>query len=722
MDFVHILIKIVLFLVKILASVYAVVTLPVYIVFQKPWNYWRRSKTCFAKPVEENDPSTPYWRLRNYQQVPTLKGVDTLDKLARQAIRTWPLRRCLGTRPILRRTEEKQADSGKIFKKVALGDYQWLTYHEVDRKIELTARGLRSIGARPRQYLAILAETRAEWLLTAHACFRSNIPLVTLYATLGDDAIVSAINETQATLLVTSEDLLPRVQNVVSKMPLLTHIVCIENLDSWLPTLEEQVPKVIPFSSLEGLSSNFVAERGSPTTDDVAVVMYTSGSSGVPKGVVVKHRNIMAAIQSLGTIRQAYCSDDDTYIAYLPLAHVFELAVESLVFGTGTPIGYSSALTLTDASTGVAKGSRGDATILRPTQMAAVPLVIDRICKSISDVVASKGLLFKALFSYAVDYKDFWHDCGFDTPLLNLFVFNRVRSVLGSRLKVLVCGSAPLSTRTRRYARACLCCHVIEAYGMTETCAVATANDIDDTSVGRVGAPVPGCYVRLVDWPEGSYCVWDKPNPRGEIVVGGPCVAHGYLNRKDLTRKVFSYEAGVRWFYTGDIGEIFPDGTLRIVDRKKELVKLQYGEYVSLGHVESVLKTCPLVDNALVYGDPLHTYLVALVAPNRQQLQRLAQDLGKTAEEKKPTLGELCEDPEVTKAAAESILSFARESGELQKTEVPLKLKLCADEWRPDTGLVTATLKIRRKPLQDFYERDIKALYGTAEQSVLAQA
>ncbi|KAL1425908.1 hypothetical protein MTO96_018744 [Rhipicephalus appendiculatus] len=714
-------IRFVLLVVQILTAVCTVVTLPVYFVFQRPWNYWRRSRKCFAKPVEENDPSSPYWNIGNYKRVQTLRGVSTLDELARRAITKWPQRRSLGTRAFLHRTEEKQPDSGKVFKKVALGDYEWLTYHEVDRQIELTARGLRAIGARPRQYLAILAETRLEWLLTAHACFRSNIPLVTLYATLGDEGIVSAVNETEVTHLVTSADLLQRVQNVVNKMPSLTHIVCIENPDSQLPVFEDQIPKVIPFSNLERLSASFVAEKGVPTPEDVAIVMYTSGSSGAPKGVVATHRNIIAAIHGLGAVRQAYCSKEDTYIAYLPLAHVFELSVESLVFGTGTPIGFSSALTLTDASTGIAKGCRGDAALLRPTQMAAVPLVVDRICKSISDAVASKGLLLKALFEYAVDYKNFWLDRGFDTPLLNFFVFNSVRRVLGSRLKVLVSGSAPLSTRTRRFARACLCCQVVEAYGMTETCAVATANDVDDTSVGRVGAPVPGTYVRLVDWPEGAYRVSDKPNPRGEVVVGGPCVTQGYLKRKELTREVFTYEAGVRWFYTGDIGEIFPDGTLKIIDRKKELVKLQYGEYVSLGHVESVLKTCPLVDNVLVYGSSLQTYLVALVAPNHQQLQRLAQDLGRTTG-RRLTLRELCEDPEVSKAATESILSFARKSGELQKTEVPQKLKLCPDEWRPDTGLVTATFKIRRKPLQDFYAKDINALYGTTEQAVPAPA
>ncbi|KAL3212526.1 hypothetical protein MRX96_007942 [Rhipicephalus microplus] len=313
-------IRFTLLLVQILSTAYTFFTLPLYLVVQRPWNHWRRSRKCFAKPVEEGDPSSPYWRTGNNQRVDALRGVSTLDELARRAITKWPHRRSLGTRAFLRRTEEKQPGSGKVFKKMALGDYQWLTYGEVDRKIELTARGLRD---------------------------DCNIPLVTLYATLGDEGIVSAVNETEVAHLVTSADLLQRVQNLVNRMPSLTHVVCIENPDSRLPLVEDQIPKVVPFSSLEGLSVSFVAEKGVPTPEDVAIVMYTSGSSGAPKGVVATHRNIIAAINGLGAVRQAYCTEEDTYIAYLPLAHVLELSVQSLVFGTGTPIGFSSALTLT---------------------------------------------------------------------------------------------------------------------------------------------------------------------------------------------------------------------------------------------------------------------------------------------------------------------------------------------------------------------------------------
>lgn len=708
--------------IKVMGTVYDVVTLPVYVVLQKPWVYWKRKRMCFAKPIIEGDPSSPY-RLLDNSELQSLKGVQTLDEVARRAIRAYPKRPAMGTRRILGRTEEKQPN-GKVFKKLVLGDYEWWTYEEMDRKIDLTARGLLSIGARPRQYLAILAETRAEWMLTAQACFRTNIPLVTLYATLSNDDIVSAVNLTEVTHLVTSSDLLTRVLSVVEKMPTLTHIVYMENANAKPPAPLQNGPQVIPFSSLEERGVDHEQEQCSPSPDDVAIVMFTSGSSGTPKGVMASHRNLISSMNGFGVVCSKFgaYTCNDVYLAYLPLAHMLELAAETLLIGAGARIGYSSPFTITDNASAVAKGCRGDVTLLQPTVFACVPLIVDRLRKGVNEVAASKGPFFKALFDYAVQYKNFWLDLGFDTPILNQLVFKHVRLLLGPNLKVLACGSAPLSRHTRRFVRACMGGRVIEGYGLTETSGAASIMNAEDVSADRVGAPLPGCYLRLVDWEEGNYRTSDTPNPRGEIVVGGPCVTKGYYKNEELTKESFREEGGVRWFYTGDIGEIFPDGTLKIVDRKKDLVKLQFGEYISLGRVESVLKTCTLVDNLFVYGNSLHTYLVAVVAPNLKQLQRIARRLGRDEDfVANATVKDLCQDAEVTKAAEEAILEYARGSG-LLKTEVPGKVKLCVEEWKPDTGLVTATYKIRRKPLQVFYQRDIDAMYGTSEENRLRRA
>lgn len=702
-------------LIKALMATYDVVTLPVYIIFQKPWVCWIQKRTCFAKPMIEGDPTSPYKRVKS-SELEILEGVQTLDELSRKVIQLYSRRPAIGTRPVLSCTEKKQS-CGKVFKQLTLGDYEWLTYEEVDRKIGLTAHGLLSIGVRPRQCLAILAETRVEWFITAQACFRTNVPLVTLYATLSNEGIVSAINETEVTHLVTSEDLLPRVLNIVGRTPSLTHVVYMENAQSKSSLPSAQGLKVIPFQSLETLQTDCDTEQSPPARDDVAIIMYTSGSTGAPKGVMATHRNLMATVKAFGILCKNFGvgTTEDSYIAYLPLAHVLEISAETAMFSVGSRIGYSSPLTLTDKSPAIAPGCHGDSTLLKPTTVTCVPLVADRIRKAITEAIATKGPFFSAFFDYAVKYKNFWLEQGFDTPILNRLLFNKTRLALGGKSRFVVSGSAPLSSQTHRFMRACLGCHVVEGYGLTETTSAATVMEPGETSTGRVGAPLSGCYVRLVDWNEGRYSTSDKPNPRGEIVVGGDCVAKGYFKNEELTRELFREESGIRWFYTGDIGEIFPNGTLRIIDRKKDLVKLQHGEYVALARVESVLKACPLVDNALVYGSSLHTYVVALVTPNYDKLRELARRLGK---QDFATLKSLCEDVDVCKAAEESILKYAR-SSDLHKTEVPLKVKVCAEEWMPDSGLVTPTLKVCRKPLQRFYQSDIDAMYKTGEESKL---
>ncbi|KAH7941340.1 hypothetical protein HPB49_012401 [Dermacentor silvarum] len=733
-------VDLVLFLIKVLVTACDIITLPIYFVLHKPWVYWKQKRMRFAKPIKQGDPSSPYMRPEKLE-IECLKGVQTLDEATRKAIRLYPERPALGTRPVLGQSEEKQPN-GSVFKKLVLGDYRWLTYEKVDQQIDLVARGLQSIGLKPRQYLGILAETRAEWFITAQACFRTNVSLVTLYATLSNEGIVSAVNRTGLTHLVTSADLLPRVLSIADKTPSLTHIVYMEDAHSKREAPLAQGPQasalsaffmtllnrdivtrtsirslVIPFSSLQTLGSHRYMEECPPGPDDIAIIMFTSGSTGIPKGVMATHSNLMTTMRSFGFFCQSFgvAGSEDAYIAFLPLAHMLELSFEILLMSVGGRIGYSSPLTLTDKSNGIAPSCRGDATVLKPTQITCVPLIADRIRKAINETAASKGTWCKALFDYAVKYKCFWLDLGFNTPLLNRLLFNKTSRLLGGKTKLIVSGSAPLSDQTRWFLRACLNCAVVEGYGLSETSCVTTVMDRRDTSTGRVGSPLPGCYLRLVDWLEGDYSNTDKPNPRGEVVVGGPCVTKGYFKDEELTRESFREEDGIRWFYTGDVGEIFPDGTLKIIDRKKDIVKLQHGEYVALARVEAVLKSCPLVENAFAYGNSLYTYLVTFVSPNYDQLQRLARRLGRGH---LVTMKELCYDAQVASAAEESILNYAR-SCDLQKAEVPRKVKLCHEPWTPDTGLVTPTLKLCRKPLQKYYQSDINALYEPDEKNIV---
>ena len=183
-------------------------------------------------------------------------------------------------------------------------------------------------------------------------------------------------------------------------------------------------------------------------------------------------------------------------------------------------------------------------------------------------------------------------------------------------MRFAITGGAPLSPETQEFIRVVLCLTIVQGYSLTETTCAGTCMQSEDRSTGRVGPPMAGVEVKLVSWEEGEYRVTDKPRPRGEIVIGGNSVARGYFKNKEKTNEDFYDEDGKRWFRTRDIGELYSDGSLKIIDRKKDLVKLQLGEYVSLGKVEAQLKTHYLVDNVCVYGNPYKVGIIAILITN----------------------------------------------------------------------------------------------------------
>ena len=460
--------------------------------------------------------------------------------------------------------------------------------------------------------------------------------------------------------------------------------------------------KIIPFREIVRSGASSKGQEivtTPPTPEDTAIIMYTSGSTGTPKGVILTHRNLIATMSCLMFMLDP---KDDIYIAYLPLAHVLELLSENTMMLFGIKVGYSSPNTMTDVSTKVNKGCKGDARVLQPTMMCAVPLILDRIYKNIQDSVKKRGPAFQKVFEYCYSYKLHWMRKGRDTPLCDRIVFNKIRALLGGKMRFILVGGAPLSAETHDFIRTCLGVILVQGYSLTESCCTGTVMENREMSTGTVGKPMTGVEVRLVNWDEGNYKVTDRPLPRGEICLSGAPIAKGYFKLPDKTAESFFQMDGRRWFRTGDIGALEKDGTYRIIDRKKDLVKLQLGEYVSLGKVEAQLKTHPLVENVCIYADPYKKSPVALVVPSRPKLEELAQKLGNTESYER-----LCKNPEVLDA----VLSDLHTTPGLQRFELPTALTLCTEQWTPESGLITAAFKLKRKVVQGFYQTHINRMY-----------
>ena len=225
--------------------------------------------------------------------------------------------------------------------------------------------------------------------------------------------------------------------------------------------------------------------------------------------------------------------------------------------------------------------------------------------------------------------------------------------------------------------------------------------DIYDRTTGRAGAPLMNIRIKLVNWEEGNYLISDRPHPRGEIHVGGDNVALGYYRNEAKTQEDFYDEDGRRWFRTGDIGEVHHDGVIKIVDRKKDLVKLQHGEYVSFGKVESVLKTCPIVENVCLHADSTKDYLIAVIVADPTHLKSLTTLSAEEAAKDRDTLAKIVK-----------LLFDYGVKNHLEKFELPTKLVMVTDEWTPDSGLVTAAFKIRRRQIVEKYKKQIDLIYS----------
>eukprot|EP00339_Tiarina_fusa_P021669 CAMPEP_0117046374 /NCGR_PEP_ID=MMETSP0472-20121206/32067_1 /TAXON_ID=693140 ORGANISM="Tiarina fusus, Strain LIS" /NCGR_SAMPLE_ID=MMETSP0472 /ASSEMBLY_ACC=CAM_ASM_000603 /LENGTH=650 /DNA_ID=CAMNT_0004758705 /DNA_START=75 /DNA_END=2027 /DNA_ORIENTATION=+ len=617
-------------------------------------------------------------------------GCNTLYESFKRVSESCADKPCLGDRETLEVVKKDRIINGeaKPWTYYKRGPYTWNTFQEVYDMVSQFASGLRAIGINPKEKLAIYEETCFQWTIAEQACYSQSIIVLTVYANLGMEALSYALSSAKVEYVFASATLLSQLVKIKDKCHL-THVIYNGPLadEESANSLKQHGITLISYKEVFELGAKESYEATPPTPDDLACIMYTSGSTGLPKGVMMTHANMIAAVGGFGACFGVV--DGDCYLNYLPLAHVLAMVVENAVLHYGAKMGFGNPKTLTEEN--MVDGCLGDLRELAPTAFAGVPLVYDRIKAGILKKVGKESFLKRTIFHIAIKIKMAAWKRGKSTPLLNKVVFDQFKTALGGNMRWMVSGGAPISATAHSFLTACFGVPLLQGYGLTESCGAGTVMQMDDHAQGTVGPPVPCVEIKLVDVEAMGYLTSNNP-PQGEVWLRGPCITKGYYLNDEKTAEVYTSDG---WFKTGDVGTWNPDGTLSIVDRVKNLVKNPYGEYIALEKLEAIYKNSNYVLNACVYASSDVPRIIAIVQPQPTALEGREADITK--------------DKAFAEEIKKDLIAVGLKNG-LKKFELVTDVLVVAEDWSPLNSMLTAAMKLNRRTIYTKYSARTESL------------
>ncbi|XP_034004451.1 long-chain-fatty-acid--CoA ligase 1 [Trematomus bernacchii] len=577
--------------------------------------------------------------------------------------------------------------------------YEWISYSEVAQRAQVLGSGLLAKGCQPNpeQFVGIFAQNRPEWIISELACYTYSMAVVPLYDTLGLEAMVHILNLAEISLVICDREekaaeLLENKETGVT--PKLSCLVLFNDFsDAFVERAKNCEVEVLKLEQLMDLGRQNLKDPVPPQPQDLAVVCFTSGTTGKPKGAMITHGNIASNTSSVIKILEGsfVIRQEDVSISYLPLAHMFERMIQVSMFCHGARVGFYQgdiSLLMDDIKT------------LKPTFFPVVPRLLNRIYDKILGSVTSP--LRRALLHYAVRRKQAELSSGVvrNNSLWDRLVFNRIQANLGGNLRFALTASAPISPAVLSFLRATMGCLIFEGYGQTECTAGCTFSMPGDWSAGHVGAPLPCAKVKLVDIPDMNYYA---KNGDGEICISGPSVFRGYLKDPEKTAEALDSDG---WLHSGDVGQWLPNGTLRIIDRKKHIFKLSQGEYIAPEKIENVYMRCVPVLQVFVHGDSLQSYLIGIAVPDPEVFVNWAKERGFVG-----SYEELCQNPDLTSTVLEDMKVVGKEAG-LKSFEQVKDLYLHPEMFSVSNGLLTPTMKSRRIDIRKYFQEQLTNMYS----------
>jgi len=570
------------------------------------------------------------------------------------------------------------------------GKWDSVSWEDYYKRAAYVGLALKDMGLQKGDRVSLLSENRLEWLYADMGVLGAGGCIVPIYPTLIDEEVEYIVSHSDSKFLIVENNAqLQKGLYTAKRYPGLKKIIVIDS------TGKTANPMIMGYNELldkgKALYNKdaeaFASLADTIAQDDLATIVYTSGTTGVPKGAIITHKNIMAVIKALDIMEPHYAYDSDQTVPFLPLSHVFE-RVAGHFYGMYVGITASYAESLDTLIQDIQEK--------RPTVVLAVPRVLEKVYQQILSQVQDQTPFKQKVFywgqkvgSKISELREQKKNPGFNLSLkykiAYAIIFKKLQNALGGRVRWMTASGAPTAREIILFFNSAGIM-VIEGYGMTECCAPATMSNIADYRIGTVGRPLPGVDITIAD--------------DGEILIKGDNVFKGYWKMPEETKDSFTQDG---YFMSGDIGLFDEAGFLMITDRKKDLIITSGGKNVAPQKIENLIKSDPLFLEAIVIGDK-RKYLTVLVNISQEQAERIAKEKGINVN----SLHDLFNNPRFKTIVEEHIEKCNQK---LARYETVKKVGIIKNEFSKETGELTATLKVKRKAVQQKYQSIIDSLY-----------
>ena len=594
---------------------------------------------------------------------------------------------------------EREPQAEIMRRKVGFGQaWQPVTAAQFRDDVTATAKGLIAAGIDVGDRVALLSRTCYQWTVTDYAIWSAGAVTVPIYETSSAEQVEWILSDSGARALIVETGHEQVISDVLSRLPAVKQVWLIEGASSGGSASVGAAPAGSkPLDSLAGDGvaiddAELSERRAARGASDLATIVYTSGTTGRPKGCRLTHANLLADVRNaIGALPEIFDETGRSALLFLPLAHSFARIIQVGCLESGTVLGHTGANELV-----------ADLGTFQPTFILAVPRVFEKVYNAAELQAAAsplKARIFRAAVQTAIEWSTTLGSSGRPVPgrqstrlraahgLYDRLVYGKLRAATGGQVRYAVSGGAPLGERLGHFFRG-VGITVLEGYGLTESSAAASVNRPGHNEIGTVGQPLPGVSMRVAD--------------DGEILIAGPNVFGGYWRNDAATADILD---GDGWLHTGDLGELDEDGYLRVTGRKKDLIVTAGGKNVAPAVLEDRLRAHPLISQAMVVGDG-RPYIASLITLDEEALEAWQ---GRHPELAGASVTDLAANPRLH-AEIQAAVDDANKA--VSRAESIRRFRVLTVDFTEQAGTLTPSLKVRRGVVSKAFADDIDALYA----------